>query len=120
MNNMDRTEVYRTIMSKLMNDKIVVGCVTCNTFFLNMKWKDYLPLIINDLASPTKWYNKVAKHYCDNPTHQIMSNRNPQGFNESFDFTKAFRHQLLENNLSLTDFRITVNEIAQQVEFLPI
>lgn len=103
-----------------MNDKIVVGCVTCNTFFLNMKWGDYLPLLNGDFSTPTRWYNKVAKHYCENPTHQIMSNRNPQGFNESFDFTKQFRHQLTLNNLSIRDFELAVDDTAQTTEFLPI
>jgi hypothetical protein len=115
-----RPEVAFKIFQDLMRGKIVVGCVTCNTWFLNKEWKEYIALLQGDYFTPTKWYNTAAIHYCDNPTHEILSNRNPQGFNQSFNFTKQWAQQLEVNNISLKDFRTVCLEMKKQVEGLPI
>jgi hypothetical protein len=112
--------IVKQILNKLMNDKIIVGCVTCNTFFLNMKWKDYIPLLGGDYQTPTKWYNKVVLHYCQNPTHTILSNRNQQGFNQSFNFSDFLMQQCEDNNLPLTELVKVALEMETKLERMPI
>jgi hypothetical protein len=108
------------LFKDIMNDRIVVGCVTCNIFFLNMKWKDYLPLLNGDFTTPTKWYNAMAMHYCQHPTHEILSNRNPRGINQMTNFTETFNEQLRRNDLTLQEFTAVVYEMQRQTENKPI
>jgi hypothetical protein len=119
-NDFQKKTVYTKLFGTIMNENITVGCVTCHTLFLNMKWRDYLPLLHGDYNTSTKWYNKVVLHYCENPTHIILSNRSRTGINQMFDFTKALLEQCQANWLPLYELHKVALEMEKKVEGLPI
>jgi hypothetical protein len=117
---MSKLEVAKLLLSKLMNDRIIVGCETCNEVFLDMKWSAYLPLLHGNLNTPTKWYNKVALHYCQYPEHQIKSNRDRFGYNRPFNFSEAFETQLAQNNICVFDLIHVVREMEEKLKDAPV
>jgi hypothetical protein len=111
------------LQKELLNQKLIVGCLTCKEIFVNMTWKDYLPLLKGDYSTPTKWYNQVILHYCVNPTHEIWSNRTilqNKALNQAFNFTENLDNQLTWNNLSVSDLLKVALEKQQEVKDAPI
>jgi hypothetical protein len=100
--NSDKRKLQTLIktLGTVLEENIVVACTSCNEVFLNMKYKDYMKLLNGDLKTPTKWYNKVVLHFCENPQHEILSNQSPSGINQVFNFTQNLRGQLTQLGIS--------------------
>ena len=49
-----------------------------------------------------------------------MSNRDPSGFNQQFDFTESFKTQLSNNGITVFDLIPVVREMEIKVKDAPI
>ena len=106
MNRIDQMKAALYLSEELLSKHIVVACITCQKIFLNKSWKEYLQLLHGDYFTPTKWYNEVVLHYCESPTHEIISNRTIlQGvsINQPFDFTKKLKQELEINHCPIAE-----------------
>lgn len=120
---MDTLRSALKLQNELMNQRIIIHCITCNTSFLNMSWKEYLSLLNGDFTTPTKWYNEVAFHYCNNPSHEILSNKTflqNKAVNREYNFTNAFNESLANAGLFIGDLLKVVLEERVKVITLPI
>lgn len=120
---MDKLKEALKLQTELINQRIIVHCLTCNTSFLNMSWKEYLPIINGDFTTPTKWYNEVALHYCNNPTHEILSNKTflqDKAVNNEYNFTTSFNESLSNTGLLIGDLLKVVLEERIKAIKLPI
>lgn len=113
----DKKELIN-LVSDLLTPNISVACITCGQVFLNIPYGEYIALLNNDYFTPTKWYNKVVLHFCDNPSHEILSNKHPSGLTQQFDFTHTFIRQLSDNGITINDLRNVALIEQQKVENL--
>jgi hypothetical protein len=118
---MRNIEVAINLYTKLMSDKIMVACTTCGIIFLDKQWREYLPLLNGDYSTPTRWYNSVVIHFCENPSHIIMSNRDLLGYNTPINFSEAFTANLAPHtNVTLKELYDEAISRKNQVMELPV
>lgn len=115
----DKKEVIH-LVSDLLTPNISVACITCGQVFLDMPYGKYIALLNNDYFTPTKWYNKVVLHFCDNPSHEILSNKHPSGLTQQFDFTHTLLWQLSDNRITIADLKNVALIEQTKVENLPV
>ena len=120
------------LYTEIMKHHITIKCESCGEVFLDMPWSEYLTLLGGtpenkfqdaDLFTPTKTYNKVVLHYCQNPTHQITSNTTiiqGEAFNAPFNFTEQLTTQLANNGVKLQDLYTVAKLEEVNTKDLPI
>ena len=120
------------LYTQIMKHPITIKCETCGELFLDMPWGEYLTLLGGttenkfqdvNLFTPTKTYNKVVLHYCQNPTHQILSNITiieGQAFNDHFNFTEQLTTQLTNSGVKLEDLYAVAKIEEIKTKDLPI